>query len=647
MRGQFGAPLTLEKYPLITISPQSIVSALDEIGDLDPRTRIRPDTQADMIFATATPRDHEKIRSLVDSLDGSGRQLKVVWLRRLPARQVAETLHKLMVGEKEEKSNSRRSYYDYYSYRSGGREEKKDKGEFRIDADLERNRLLLWCTEAEHAEVQRFLKELGEVPGESGNPHTTRFLTPADPEETAKLLEQLRRIWEGSNKKNKLNIQLPEPKEEESEDDAETGPKLIVPDTKTTSLPAQEAIVPASIDVTATFPVATQEAQDGKASEEDAVQEPDKAAAGPEKPATKANDEAEAAAAPAEAEAAPVPAAPDEPQVDPITITITHDGRIMLHSRDTAALDQLEDLLSSLTPPAPDYKVYYLKNAFASLVQLNLKEYFEEDEDFDSDENWMRAYYGMSFESGDNSTGLSSRKKLRFIYDIDTNSVLVANASPSQLATCDALIEIYDKAPSQDSYSARSFATFELTYSKADSVAKTIKEVFRDLLSSKDKDFEKQQQQGEKQGSRSAGSTYYRIYGSGLNDDKDKKPTTVKTSFEGALSVGVDAISNTIIVSAQEEWMPAISQMIEYLDEKAKPDTDVVVHRVQGPVNSAALQAALADILGEAWLGSQPPESKKQEKQKKAQPKQPMPPNQPRPDQIKQQAAATAQPFDQ
>lgn len=631
-RGTFGDPLTMQKHQLVSISPQSIISALEEIGDLDPRTRVRADSDADVIFANATPRDHEKIKSMIDSLDGTGRQLKVVWLRRLPALKVAETLHKLMVGEKEEKSNSRRSYYDYYSYRYGRGEEKKDKGEFRIDADIERNRLLLWCTDAELAEVEKFLRELGEIPGESGNPHTVRFLTPAEQEDTARILETLRRAWQG---KNELKIQLPDPEEEEPEEDEQKSP-VVVPNAKTTSISAADLFV--STSVNAADPPRDVDAQASDA--EEPAQEETAAAPDPE-PQQPSTPEAESQRAEQDLDSE------SQDKAEPISITVTADGRIMLHSRDTVALDRLEDLLSSLTPPAPNYKVYYLKFALASLVRLNLVEYFEEDPDFNTDENWMRAWYGMDFEADESAgTGLSAQRKIRFIYDVDTNSILVSNASPSQLATVDALIEIYDRPPETESYSARRFMTFELQYAKAEPVAQTIKEVFRDLLSSKDKDFEKQQQ-GEKQGSRSSGAVY-RIYGSGLSSsDDDKKPTTVKASFEGALSLGVDSVSNTIIVSAQEEWMPAIGEMIKFLDEKAKPDTDVAVHQIRGTVNPAALQAALADILGEAWLGSQPPESKKQEKKQQAQPSEPMPRQQPQPGRNNNPQAATATPNEQ
>ena len=305
---------------------------------------------------------------------------------------------------------------------------------------------------------------------------------------------------------------------------------------------------------------------------------------------------------------------------------MTPDGRIMLHSQDTAALDQLEDLLSSLSPPAPGFKVFYLKFGYAPFVTINLEEYFEEDPEFDTDENWMRAWYGYDFQPSDPSgTGLSAARKIRFIYDIDTNSILVSNASPAQLSIVEQLIEIYDKAPSEDSYSSRAFRIYKLNYTKADAVAKTLKEVFRDLLSSKDKDFEKQQQ-GQKQGSSNLGSTYVRIYGSSMSgNDDNKKPSMVKASFEGALSIGVDDISNSVIISAQEEFMESITKMIEYLDENAMPQTTVQTYEVNGQINVEALKTALAGILGEAWIGQRQPKIQQQPQQ----PQQPQFPQQP------------------
>ena len=90
--------------------------------------------------------------------------------------------------------------------------------------------------------------------------------------------------------------------------------------------------------------------------------------------------------------------------------------------------------------------------------------------------------------------------------------------------------------------------------------------------------------------------------------------------------------------------MPAIAQMIEYLDQNAKPTTTVGVRKLPGQLNSRLLQAALADMLGDAWLGSRPPKSKQQQ-QPQQQPRQQQPAQPQQPAANGQRATAVAAPL--
>ena len=152
-----------------------------------------------------------------------------------------------------------------------------------------------------------------------------------------------------------------------------------------------------------------------------------------------------------------------------------------------------------------------------------------------------------------------------------------------------------------------------MEYSRADAVAKTIKEVYRDLLSSKDKDFAGAKR--DEQETDSQTNYFYPLSDVG-EDDKDKQ-TKVKASFEGALSLGVDEISNTVIVSAQEEWMASIARMIEYLDENARPTTTVSVLPIGSYTNAAAIKEALLG-LGVARVGNQPPKKSEESPDRKS-----------------------------
>jgi hypothetical protein len=80
----------------------------------------------------------------------------------------------------------------------------------------------------------------------------------------------------------------------------------------------------------------------------------------------------------------------------------------------------------------------------------------------------------------------------------------------------------------------------------------------------------------------------------------------MKVGFEGALSVGVDEISNTLLISVQEELHDSVLAMIRQLDQEAAPDTVVRVHRVNGGVSAAALRETINDALSQPWIGGRP-----------------------------------------
>ena len=89
-------------------------------------------------------RVHEAIRALIEELDGSGREFHVIPLRRLEADYVAGTIMFMMAGKEEkQQSGYSRTYIDVYGSYSGRGDKEKKPDEFRVDADVEYNRLLL------------------------------------------------------------------------------------------------------------------------------------------------------------------------------------------------------------------------------------------------------------------------------------------------------------------------------------------------------------------------------------------------------------------------------------------------------------------------------------------------------------------------
>ncbi|RIK77598.1 MAG: hypothetical protein DCC67_12490 [Planctomycetota bacterium] len=547
--------LTMKRHPTPNVNPDAVVTALKEMGSLNPLTQLQGDSRSNTIFANATEADHRTIEQMIQKLDdGTARTLHVLYLnRRAPADQVAGTIKALIVGEQKQEE-TRRPYW-YYDY--GRSNDSEPKNAFRIQADVENNRLLLWANKEELQQVTTMLKDLGALANEDGgNPNRIRVLEARTPEETAELLKRLQQTWSGENR---LNINVPPPGAETQPQEPAAAPAQAAPQDKLTQQPAA--------DRRAVFRLVAE---------------------------TTAADEGGEAGKAAEAPQASEPAG-DAASAPPINVTVTPDGRIILSSNDPAALDRVEDLLAELEPPRRDFEVFQLQNSRASLVSLNLEDYFK-DELADGDEDYFGWWWDDEQQTEDPAT-LGKRRKLRFIWDNDTNTIVVQNASPAQLQVIRKLIDIYDQPVSEDAVARRRTDVVAIRYSQAQDIATAIKEVYRDLLSSKDKEFQGGQN-GERERGRDRG---YSFWGGG-----GQKTTPVQVSFEGALSIGVDSISNTLIISADEQIWENVRDLAVSLDEKARPTTVVQVHRLRGSLDPDELKDVLAAAVSQPWPGGKP-----------------------------------------
>jgi hypothetical protein len=237
----------------------------------------------------------------------------------------------------------------------------------------------------------------------------------------------------------------------------------------------------------------------------------------------------------------------------------------------------------------------------------DLTDYFKDDlDEKKSNNDFMDYYWGYrprSSSKEETGLGLSKRRKLMITYDRPSNSILVANASATQLAEVQQLIDQFDKPAPSDSVEIRETAAIKIQYSRPSVIAAAVKEVYRDLLSSRDKEFDR----GDKREERSSTERMTVInYGGGSSDSDSDRPSPIRVGFDGALSLGADDISGVLIVSAQKGIFDKIVQMVRELDEEAAPKTTVQVHRVSGNVSAEAIQKAIDKAVGKAWLGNRP-----------------------------------------
>jgi hypothetical protein len=278
----------------------------------------------------------------------------------------------------------------------------------------------------------------------------------------------------------------------------------------------------------------------------------------------------------------------------PIVITRGADGRLVITSRDTQALDALEEMVTRLSPPRKDYAVYYLKHADSLTVKLNLDEFFQSEKKETGEDKFRRWWWDdSSNDKKDDSPKLSRRKPLRFIEDSQTNSILVQGASADQLRQIEELIKMYDNPRPTNTRPARVTQLFYIKHSRASVIAEVIKDVYRDLLSTKDKALESYNQT-KNQGR--GGQRGYISYDFGEHEDDGKMS---QQRFSGALSMGIDDTTNTLLVScATQNMMLNIKQIVEKLDTAAVPAAQTFqVLQINRSIDAAALQKKLAEML--------------------------------------------------
>ena len=620
-------------YRLGGLDPQSLVDLLEDVGNLDPTTKLQIDMKNKSIVAHASLADHLTIKMLVEKLDGTGRKFQVIPLRKLAADYVAGTIEFMMAGGEKDKNQNRRNpfYSDYYDqFSMMGRSSQNDSSDkFRVDADVENNRLLLWANEIELREIENLLMKLGEIPPPGGNRNTQRYLENLDPEDVDQMLERIRRIWPGISPNELIiddagSVGRPSPKQTDTTDAPEKPSSNETPSAKK---PVKKIKTPKAATPKKSTPTARAATSPQTREVLLAVLDEDERDA--EQPAVSNDDDNDLPVLPPKRFENRKPAALVETERRPhapIRIRRGPDGRLMLESQDTDALDRLEDLMREAAPPKRDYKVFYLKypSTWAYSVELSLKEFFEiEKKKSGSDYN---PYFGfrMNTEDKNATRRLSKRKSLKIISDSDSGTILVQGATQEQLKTIDDLIKIYDQPPSTDGKQVRKTQVFTLKYSKAIVVGEAIKDVYRDLLSTNDKAYQNQQQNKEGQKTAAPDRSYTFIYGDVGGDDKGKQQET-PVKFKGLVSLGIDDVSNTIIVSAPESLVQNIAELIEQLDRAARPTNSVQVVKLDGKVNSVDLQKRLSKIF------TKPPPKQPQQR-----PQQP-PQLQPQPEQAQEE----------
>lgn len=569
-------------YRLNNLNPKSFVETLNRVGGLSPKTTVQVDESNRAIVVSGSRADQVIVDMLVKKLDGNARSFQVIALRKLPADYVAGSI-RFMLGKEveEQKPQSRRSYFfDGFGFGGGrGNESDKKADEFRVDADVDHNRLLLWCNDTEKKDIEELLMKLGEIPMPGGNQNRRRVFEAENLTEAMQLIDRLQRAWPNRSR-NPLKVEVPDDAPKASDDvPQKTSPDKLDAPAKKVRTPEREAKLqlPAG---SASVTFASQETEE------------------PQAPKAEASDDEVRRLVEKLRQQQAARAKPTEPA--PIRIRLDADGRILIECDDPTVLDQLEETLDEFAPKQKDWKVFELKypTTWAYGIELTLKDLFKEEMDTKKSGSGMEydPYFGM-VPSQSKTSGprrLSKRKSLKVISDRDTQTILVQGATADQLRMIQDVINIYDRAPSTEGRAVRKTQIIQLHHGKARVVAEAVKDVYRDLLSDNDKALQ-EAKNGKKEDRPSGPSTTY-VFGnrnSSEGDSKEEQPV----KFKGLLSIGVDESTNTLIVSATEGLLDNVGEIIKALDLAARPNSTMRVVQLDGRVNPKQLQQRLNSIL--------------------------------------------------
>jgi type II secretory pathway component GspD/PulD (secretin) len=279
------------------------------------------------------------------------------------------------------------------------------------------------------------------------------------------------------------------------------------------------------------------------------------------------------------------------PATPPIEVRFDADGNLLLLSEDLEALDQLELLMLRDAPPKRPYDVFQVKNTRASWISLQLEDYFkEENKQKTESRNTYYLFDSGLPESKKDDPQLGTRKQLKFIYDIDTNTIVVIGASDSQRKTIEELIKLWDTEDPKKAKDARYQKLVQVRYSRAEAIEQAIKDVYRDFLSENDKTFDKTSENGKKG-----------------EEKRDRSLSTRK------FSLGVDKVTNILIVSAEgEDFLTVLCDLIEQLDQAARPSGSLEIVPFQSGATSAKSVEKAFKALVEA--AKQQPTNNKQQR---------------------------------
>ncbi|MFI4876307.1 MAG: secretin N-terminal domain-containing protein [Blastopirellula sp. JB062] len=557
----------LEVYAVGASQPETVLQVMQTLLAGLPEVRLAIDENTGNLVALAKPSQHATIRATLDQMQRDAKKISVFQLQTVDPQLAVLSISKLF----------------------GGGGETPNPSAPIVDADPLSGMLLVRGTQDQVDQINDLLKQMGEDPEaalasslDRGKVRTLSLPSSA----SAQILDELEMIWPTVStarirvvRPSSPPIRTVAPEETPGGDEFQQNLRLLFPPNETPS-PLRE----------------------------------DESAAAPRTSPFRFVSETTAAPEPAEANA-DQPAStetaktdlPVQPKKPAEIIIMPGPGGLVIASEDTEALDRLEELVQMLgdriANSGADYTVFYLKHAPAAVAADLLSRIMTGqaasgggDEGGgllgDMASNMLGGGGGLMGSllglGGGGGGSYAASGSFSVVADGRLNA-LVVKGSPTDVQVIEQLLEIIDQPHSPEDVQTKAKPRMiPVLYQPANDVLNVVKQVYADRIA--ESGGGQQRQPSPEDFIRALrGGRGGRGGGGGGGEAQSEPPK---------MTIGVDARSNALIVSAPDPLFEEVKLLVEQIDQAGSDSQETMQVVNIRKSNPATVQNALQSILG-------------------------------------------------
>ena len=562
----------LEVYDVGAADPASALAVLQTLLANYADVRLTSDPQTGKLVALARPAQHATIRAVLDQMQREARQFEVLRLQFVDPQQAVLAINRLF---------------------GGG--ETASAGAPKVEADLSTRQLLVRGSPTQIEQIRSLLTKMGEnvAEGAASEPDTSTVrMLPLGSRTVRQALEQMDAVWP-TLRPNKIRVVTPSSTIEAIHPAAAD---RRAPETNQPSVPTPSARPPAAPDTGPKVPPPAHPAS------------PTTPAAGERSAVRAVRVHTASLSMQAPAAAAPVESPANAAEPPPIIVAPGAAG-VMIASDDVEALDQFEALLNSLASRAltggKEFTVFYLENASAAAAAESLEAVFGAGGAGGG--SLLGDLAGMALGNvggglvgammGGGAPGptasITGSSSVLIVPDARLNALIV-QASPADLDLMEQLLRVIDRVDVPESTVNPRPRLIPVRNTGAAQVAEILREVYQDKLVN----VNRQRQPSPEE------MIQLLRGGGGRGGSSGGR----RTATEGQkVAIGVDARTNSLVVSAAEPLFGEIEQLVQTLDQATGGSTQAVRVVTLKRSNAATVQKALTAIVGDKATSSTKP----------------------------------------